>query len=116
MNAQLHPGLSVEKWRSRPYADQILHIASELNRTQHWMKRNEQGYVQGSLERALELIDLTVSSNQGTRPLRELLRLREALGGYYVGLSKEYDEFVLLLQGLLVLDKDVQKLRLELLN
>src|SRR5438309_5682929 len=105
--------MTSEKWGSKPYAYQILNIASEMNRARRWIKENEKEYLHHSLERALELIDLTVSSNQGTRPLRELLRLRETLASYYVGSAYEYDRFVKLLRSLTKLDEDVQRLGLK---
>ena len=101
-----------EKWGSKPFSYQLLNIASELNRAKHWIKENESDNLRHSLERALELIDLTVSSNQGQRPLRDLLRLREGFSSFYVDTSQEYAQFAALLKNFLTLDPDVIKMGL----
>jgi len=112
MTTLFHPGLTTEKWQSLPYTTQILNIASELQRSRRWLQEHQLEFFQRSLERALELIDLTVFTNQGARSLRELLRLREMLGGYYVEEFKELPEFDRLFKGLTWLDPHVQKLGL----
>jgi hypothetical protein len=114
MNAIFHPGMTVEKWAAKPYSYQLLNVASELSRARHWIKERETENLHHSLDRALELIDFTVTSNQGTKPLRDLLRLREELAGYYLGIHQEYERFSLLLKKFLNLDADVQKLGIHL--
>jgi hypothetical protein len=106
--------MTIEKWASKPYSYQLLNIVSELSRAQHWIKENESDYLLRSLERAFELIDLTVASNQGAKPLRDLLRLREEFAGYYLGTNREYEEFTHLLKSFVNLDKDVQKLGIKI--
>ena len=106
--------MTMEKWASKPYSYQLLNIASELSRARHWIKENETDYLHRSLERALELIDLTVSSNQGAKPLRELLRLREEFASYYVGIKTEYGTFTSLLRNFVNLDSDVQNLSIKI--
>lgn len=107
MKTKFHPGLTVERWGLQPYAQQVLQVLSELNRAKRWIKEGEDAMTCRSLERALELMDLTVSANQGRRPLRELLRSREVVAGFYVAPTKDYAEFVSLLKGLLTLDRDI---------
>jgi hypothetical protein len=114
MNVVFHPGMTVEKWGAKPYSYQLLNIASELSRARSWIKERETDHLRRSLERALELIDLTVSSNQGAKPLRDLLRLREEFAGYYLGLHDEYDKFTHLLTNFVNLDIDVQKLGIKI--
>jgi hypothetical protein len=114
MEIKFHPGMTVEKWGAKPYTYQLLNIASELSRARSWIKEHETERLRRSLERALELIDLTVSSNQGAKPLRDLLRLREEFAGYYLGLHHEYDQFTRLLISFVNLDIDVQKLGIKI--
>jgi|GEM_PF-1413546 hypothetical protein len=114
MTPRFHPGLSVEKWRSYPYSKQLLNIASELMRTRKWLRENDANLRIRSLERAFDLIDLTVSANQGKKPLRELLRLREVLGAFYIGESQAPEEFDFLFNGLIQLDKDCEALGIVL--
>jgi hypothetical protein len=110
MITKFHPSMTTEKWALKPYAYQLLNIASELHRAKHWIQESEQENLRHSLERALELIDLTVTSNQGKKSLRDLLRLREGFSRFYIGLTAEASEFTLLLKTFLMLDPEVQKL------
>src|ERR1700739_4152918 len=114
MEIRFHPGLTVEKWGAKPYSHQLLNIASELSRARHWIKEQRTEYLHRSLERALELIDLTVSSNQGVKSMRELLRLREEFAGYYLGIHHEYDRFTHLLKRFINLDADILKLGIRI--
>jgi len=80
-----HKDMTLEKWSSKPVSWQILSIASELGRAQTSLERQLWDPFKASLERTLELIDLTVEANL-MRPefLREMLRFREILAGVYV--------------------------------
>jgi len=75
--------MTVEKWSSYPEYQQILMIANELNRAKNGIKINDPKRVRPSLERAFNLIDLTVQVTPG-RKSRELLRCREKLAEIYV--------------------------------
>jgi hypothetical protein len=114
MNAIFHPGMTSEKWAAKPYSQQVLNVASELSRARHWIKEGETENLRHSLDRALELIDLTVSASRGTNRLRGLLRFREELAGYYLGMNKEYDKFNLLLKSFLNLEPEIVKLGITL--
>ncbi len=100
-----HPKLTKEKWHVLSRDRQILNIASELNRTRHALERGEKENVEHSLDRALELLDLTiidVTLSVGAR--RELLRFRECLGGWYVGIETSAEKLQHLIRVLIQLD------------
>ena len=63
MNIQ-HKELAAGRWHKLTLAEQLANVGSEV-------------------ERALELLDLTVSINKNFARLKELLRLREALADYF---------------------------------
>jgi len=81
-----HPGLA-ERWAGFPSDRKILMIANELNRAKN-MLRDPGDPVESSraLERAFELIDLTVDGASGSARF-EFLRFREVLGQLYADLT-----------------------------
>lgn len=105
--AYFHKNLTQERWDSFTKDKQILNIASELTRAKNRLKEKDEQYMQNSLDRALELIDLTIADNKKWHggSLKELLRLREVLGEFYVGINKNVSEFVKLIRVLLNFNK-----------
>ena len=59
---------------------------SEVERTILWRNKNKL-YSQKALERALELLDLTIASPLNRKRLRELTRIREVLVDYFLGVN-----------------------------
>ena len=85
-----HKDMTLEKWASQPASRQVLNIASELGRAESMLKRGLGEPFRASLERVLELIDLTIEvqlANHGF--VREMLRFREVLAGIYLDPSPE---------------------------
>lgn len=77
-----HKTLSVEKWKREPRVQQMLMIGSEFARILHLKHGEDQ---KRCIERAYELIDLTLADPKWRGRAKELLRLREALGEEYSG-------------------------------
>jgi hypothetical protein len=108
-----HPGLAA-RWAGFSFDRRILMIANELNRAKN-LVRDSADRIEGArcLERAFELIDLTVDDT--SRPKRyELLRFRELLGQLYYDMMFSHEplkndaltaELMKLLRVLLTLDK-----------
>jgi hypothetical protein len=79
---QHHKTLTSEKWAQYPLYKQMLMIGSEFSRMLH-LKHNEDQ--KNCIERAYELIDLTVLDAKLGARKRELLLLREGLEDEYKG-------------------------------
>uniref|UniRef100_A0A7C6EIR8 Uncharacterized protein n=1 Tax=candidate division WOR-3 bacterium TaxID=2052148 RepID=A0A7C6EIR8_UNCW3 len=77
-----HKGLAQGRWFQLTLIEQLANIGSEVERAIRWRPKNQK-YFEGAIERALELIDLTVSDVKNRKRLKELLRLREALVDYF---------------------------------
>jgi hypothetical protein len=100
--AYFHKNLTQKKWNSLSKDKQILNICSELIRAKNWLLKNKNDYMKNSLDRALELIDLTSADRKWRRgSLKELLRLREALSEFYIENSNDVSYFVKLIRVLL---------------
>jgi hypothetical protein len=77
-----HKDLAI-RWHEFPRGQQILAIASELQRAAHFVKEKDNVEAKNAYERAFELLDLTISISSVTAERYELLRLREILGQLY---------------------------------
>jgi len=67
----------------------MANVGSEVERALHWKAKNNPVYCEKALERALELLDLTLETVTGFRRLKELARVREFLVDYFLG-SNQY--------------------------
>ena len=82
-----HRQLADGRWWTLTLAEQLGNVGSEVSRTLKWRSRNPQ-IAQRSLERALELIDLTLDDPRhrgSVARLREICRAREVLLDYVAG-------------------------------
>ena len=78
-----HKDLTAERWKRFSFCEQMANIGSEVFRALSWRQKNRE-YSRLALERALELLDLTLEVSINSRPrLKELARLREALADYF---------------------------------
>jgi hypothetical protein len=110
--AVLHKKLSQEKWSALERSQQVLNISAELSRARRWLGVNDE-YLRHSLERALELMDLTVEDRDKwvSGSLREMLRLREVLAQYLVEESKSESELKQIIRALLCFDRTCSTIR-----
>ena len=78
-----HQALSSTGWYSLSLMEQMANIGSEVERTILWRKKGNHAYSRMALERALELIYLTIADSKNKNRLKELTRLRELLLDYF---------------------------------
>ncbi|MGB9721865.1 MAG: hypothetical protein ACPL28_10345 [bacterium] len=77
-----HKTLAQGRWFQLTLIEQLSNIGSEVERVIRWRQKNQKYSIE-AIERALELIDLTVADVKNRKRLKELLRLREALVDYF---------------------------------
>lgn len=77
-----HKNLAQGRWFTLSFFEQMANIGSEVERTMKWREKNEE-YGRLASDRALELLDLTISDRKNQRRLKELFRLREVLADYF---------------------------------
>jgi len=97
--------MTTEKWQKFAKEEQILNIAAELSRAKFWLKENNREQFSNCLDRAFELIDLTINASRHQRDLKELSRFRDVLAQFYVDQNKNIDDFVKIFKTLLMLNK-----------
>ncbi|HEX7319354.1 MAG TPA: hypothetical protein VF399_03225 [bacterium] len=82
-----HPGLA-QRWHRFTQDQRLLMIANELNRAKNLLQdSNDPVEAVNAIQRAFELVDLTVEGVSGTLRF-ELLRFREALAQVYVDMTQ----------------------------
>ena len=91
-------------WYAKPKRFQLLNIATELSRANHWIASNRADLVNDCYDRALELIDLTRSDPRWKAELRELSRGREFLAGLRYAKEKNGNANTLLFKTLILLN------------
>jgi hypothetical protein len=82
-----HRDLAAGRWWRLSLAEQLGNIGSEVSRAAKWSGRNDR-LARGALERALELIDLTLDDARhraSVGRLRELARTRELVVDFFDG-------------------------------
>jgi hypothetical protein len=84
MNYQ-HRDLAAGRWSQLSFLEQMANIGSEVERALNWRIKKNTDYAQKALERALELIDLTLGNDKNYAHLREIARMREAIVDYFIG-------------------------------
>ena len=87
MTGVRHREMAAGRWWELTLAEQLGHVGSEVSRTLRWRSRNSR-ISQGAMERALELIDLTLADPRhraSVARLREIARAREVLVDFIVG-------------------------------
>lgn len=77
-----HKNLSEGRWFQFTFFEQMANIGSEVERAISWRDKNKEYFIK-AVERALELIELTIKDPKNKKRLREILRLREVLIDYF---------------------------------
>lgn len=80
-----HPELAADRWKQMTLLEQMSNIGSEVERALHWKAKNNEPFCQKAVERALELLDLSLECTGEFPRLKELARVREALVDYFFG-------------------------------
>lgn len=83
MNYQ-HKDLAAGRWRELSFFEQMANIGAEVGRAVNWQKKDS-AYSLLAAERALELLDFTLSDPSNLRRLKEIARVRETLVDYFWG-------------------------------
>lgn len=80
-----HKELAAGRWAKMTLVEQMANIGSEVSRALNWEMKDRGDFCQRAFFRALELIDLTLESQESLPRMREIARVREALVDYFYG-------------------------------
>ena len=70
------------------FCEQMANVGSEVSRALNWRKKEKDSLSKEAVNRALELLDLTIASVQKYSRLKELFRAREALVDFFYGVNE----------------------------
>ena len=77
------------RWSQFSFFEQMGHIGSEISRARIWQERKEAQACNRCIERAFDLVDLSMADKRWRGRLKELCRLREFLADQY-GVTRHY--------------------------
>jgi len=80
-----HKDLAEGKWDKLSLSLQMANIGSEVSRALNWMKKGNKEYSLNSVNRAIELIYLTLGAINIKSHLKEVARLKEVIADYFYG-------------------------------
>ena len=83
-----HKNLAEGRWSKLSLIEQMGNVGSEISRALKWQDEDEKLY-ENAIDRALELLDLTIQDSRWRTRLKELVRVREFLCDAVFG-SEEY--------------------------
>jgi hypothetical protein len=78
-----HREATAGRWQKMSLCEQLANIGAEVDRAISWKNKDNKKYSQNAFERALELLDLTLSDCREYPKLKELARVRELLADYF---------------------------------
>ena len=78
-----HKELAAGRWFKLSLAEQLGNVGSEVERALNWQQRGNAEHSTRAIERALELLDLTIADARHRGRLKELTRVREVLVDYF---------------------------------
>ncbi len=81
----LHKNFSRDDWFRRPVEEQMSNVGSEIERALDFARKKDEKMKLASLYRGLELLYYTIEDDKNKSSLKELCRLYEMLGEYFVG-------------------------------
>jgi len=80
-----HKELAAGRWAEMSFCEQMANVGSEIERAINWKEKNNAQYSQKALERALELLELTINTAPKKSYLKELTRTREVILDFFMG-------------------------------
>ena len=75
--------ISTQRWAQFSLFEQMGHIGSEVSRAKIWQEKQDKASCRNALERAFELVDMTMADQRWQGRLKEICRFREFLADQY---------------------------------
>lgn len=81
----MHKELAHGRWFTFSLMEQLGHVGSEVDRAIHWSKKDDITASRNAIDRALDLIDLTLADARWKGRRGEVCRMREVLCDRFYG-------------------------------
>ena len=83
-----HKNLAAGGWQKLSLMEQMGNIGSEISRALNWRDKDQKSY-ENAIDKAFELLDLTIADSRWRLRLKEIVRARELLADAMFG-GREY--------------------------
>lgn len=80
-----HRKLAPGRWAQMSLCEQMANVGSEISRAFNWRNKGKDDFSKKAVNRALDLLDLTISLIRKYSRLKELFRVREGLIDFFYG-------------------------------
>lgn len=91
MSNVIHTNLAGGKWFTMSLSQQLGNVGSEVGRASNWQKKGQAEMTNKALNRAFDLLDLTISDKRWYVARKELCRAREVLADTFLG-DRQYGD------------------------
>ena len=76
---------TAERWHELSLVEQMANVGSDVERAINWYQKKDMPYFEKAFDRALELLDLTISDPRWKTGRKELCRVREVFCDIFYG-------------------------------
>jgi len=83
--SNIHQNLAEGRWFELSLAEQLGNIGSEVGRARKWSEKDNEELKNKALDRAFDLLDLTLADSRWNTARKELCRVREVLADTFLG-------------------------------
>lgn len=84
----IHKDLALGRWFTFSLVEQLANVGTDIERVVRWKNKGNYEYSMDALERALELLDLTIADPKNKKRLKEIIRVRYMLADQYLGINE----------------------------
>jgi len=91
MPENIHKNLAEGRWFELTLAEQLGNVGSEVGRARKWEEKGKQEMKEKALDRAFDLMNLTITDGRWNTARKELCRVREVLADTFYG-DREYHD------------------------
>jgi hypothetical protein len=81
----IHKTLAAGRWFTLSLVEQMANVGCDVDRAIRWKNKGDFESSNKALERALELLYLTIADKKNHKQLRELCSVKYAVADYFVG-------------------------------
>ena len=74
--------MNIQRWSQLNFFEQMANVGSEVERAISWRNRNKE-YSYKAVDRALELLSLSINDKKNNNRLKEIVRVYEVLADYF---------------------------------
>ncbi|MSU74922.1 MAG: hypothetical protein EXS55_00170 [Candidatus Magasanikbacteria bacterium] len=87
----IHKNIAAGSWFTMTLCEQLGNVGSEIGRATKWERQGDVSRRNQALDRAFDLLDLTMADTRWRKRLKEICRAREVVADTFYG-KREYND------------------------